>query len=796
MLSGAYKCLQFQAFVKATSSIGFIAAAGMVGARAVAGAVVGLEFALAYCFLFRQHERIARFTGVAFMVAITVMAIPIVARGESCQCMWRWVPLYVDTVGGLLARNALLVFSVIVITSSFGSPSSPRLRRATIHARMCLVGLLLVALTQSLRGPELPEPLFTSVPPPLSVSYPDVRNESGSAPSAASAGVVRTESAATDAIGILGAGGRDALAGCVVSPEGAPIPGAVVHCSGNEATPQPLSCVTDGLGQFFFVVPDTGVYSLRASAKGRVDGYVTRAVPHDSYVIVLGLPATITGTVADATGVVVPGVRLVCTDARDNMREVAKGLTDASGHYCFAGLPAGCYQIAGFSSAYRSASLILTVGWGEQRVANITMETGTTLRGRVVDSTSGRPIAACTVSVGASFSGKTAQSNEHGEFLLCGLPARGVSILCARADGYAEWTASVRLVEAPPDLEVRLEQGATIEGRVMSEGVGVANARVVLKWTRTVSGAVLSRKIEVRSSPGGDFSFSGLSPSVVWSLWSASNGMVACAKAAEELGAGSHRVDLVMHPGARVLGQVVGKDDRGVPASVSIGSEEWGVEQSLDCSASGKFLSDAIPIGTYQVRARYKHAEAAQSVIVAKEEDVVVSMRLDGSGTISGRLLRSDGSSAGSCVVIATRDGVRTVSNGLEGGFVLCDLASGEYTLEAWDTSSDRGVEFGARMDSVLSGASNVTLRLPEVQTLRGRVLRGGVSITGARICGVTTADRMQATAVVTADEHGRFELLLPVGLNYHVRIEIGERSFVYGPLTLPLAATVFELPP
>src|ERR1035441_9743146 len=85
--------------------------------------------------------------------------------------------------------------------------------------------------------------------------------------------------------------------------------------------------------------------------------------------------ASITGTVRDATGAVLPNAQVVVTDVATGV--TLKTATNASGDYLVAGLPAATYNLkvaaSGFK-AFEATGIVLPVG--EKARVDATLEVG------------------------------------------------------------------------------------------------------------------------------------------------------------------------------------------------------------------------------------------------------------------------------------------------------------------------------------------------------------------------------------------------------------------------------------
>ena len=77
---------------------------------------------------------------------------------------------------------------------------------------------------------------------------------------------------------------------------------------------------------------------------------------------------TISGTIADESGGVLPGVTVIVTNAGGAVRS---GVTDSSGRYDISSLPAGRYTVSGALPGFTSDTTSVSVGGGSTATANL-----------------------------------------------------------------------------------------------------------------------------------------------------------------------------------------------------------------------------------------------------------------------------------------------------------------------------------------------------------------------------------------------------------------------------------------
>lgn len=97
--------------------------------------------------------------------------------------------------------------------------------------------------------------------------------------------------------------------------------------------------------------------------------------------------ATISGTIKDQTGAVLPGVDVVVENANTGVRRA--GVTDGSGHFTMTGLPPGTYQTRASLEGFGAAVQAITLAVAEEAGLNLTLRLiGTTESVTVVGGSS------------------------------------------------------------------------------------------------------------------------------------------------------------------------------------------------------------------------------------------------------------------------------------------------------------------------------------------------------------------------------------------------------------------------
>ncbi|HEY8145317.1 MAG TPA: carboxypeptidase regulatory-like domain-containing protein, partial [Kofleriaceae bacterium] len=326
----------------------------------------------------------------------------------------------------------------------------------------------------------------------------DIEVPSGDLKLIAEAGDVRGQTVLTgvvpghepaDVIIRLAAGAS--LAGVVVDTAGAAASGAEVRLTvvGGDGPVGERTATSDGSGAFRFEHLAPGTATLEARGDGGVSPPLAVKLPDGSdrtgVRLVLAAAASIKGRVVDGKGTPVAGATVMATPAKSKIKP-PRIVSGADGGFVLEGLAAGTKHVVqarqeGFANAF--ARNIVPPAEGVELV----MQAAGGIRG-VVKGAGGAPVSSFQVQVerfveadGMVRPGRaTARgSAKDGRFEL-DLVEPGQYDLVVTADGFAPFRPP--RVAVPPEgwaeIEVELSAGARVTGRVLSEGLPVAGARI------------------------------------------------------------------------------------------------------------------------------------------------------------------------------------------------------------------------------------------------------------------------------------------------------------------------------
>jgi protocatechuate 3,4-dioxygenase beta subunit len=611
--------------------------------------------------------------------------------------------------------------------------------------------------------------------------------------------------------------------GRVVDSAGQPIAGAEIR----------LSPVERGGGRFMFQLagvsrekPDTttgadgsfrlagleaGEYALTVSREGYAPKRVPSATvaekgPNDWPEIVLAAGVPIAGVVRSSKGDAIVGAEVFAFSEGTSRNS----RTD----------PEGKFRLEGFGTERRVMLNVMAEGYSalQKQITPspeevvLVLTTSGTIRGRVEDAATNRPVTDFTASyadargqlagavrvvMGLGEREKSFQSPD-GSFELADVPPGKWGVRVS-SPGYRPAEVSgieIAEGETKEGVVVALKKGAVISGRVLDprRGTGVPNASV--SWTEgsDASGMGAGMAVLARLDAGGGtaattdadgrFRFDGL-PSGKITLSAEHPDFVEVSKQIELDDETS--VDLTLGLGGSISGTVVGKDGRtGIPGADVLLRDQGGSftmgDDSARADASGNFSFEHLKAGRYGVSARSNAGASAWKDVVLGE-----SQRLDGvllemaagatiRGTVSGL---PAGKVGGIRVFASTKDYQDSVSTGDDGRFTLRDVPSGVVRLTA--STPFPAMRSTSKNVDVPEGATEVPAEIvfEGNSRLAGRVTRGDKPLTGAFVS--ATPDPPSATAGRASDqtdEDGRYSIEGLTDGNYQVRVSGQSSSY------------------
>ncbi len=571
-------------------------------------------------------------------------------------------------------------------------------------------------------------------------------------------------------------------------PEGGPFRSMMIQIGGMSREKPDATSAADG--SFRVAGLEPGEYAVSVSREGyaakRVPSVAVQAEgPNDWPPIVLAPGAPVAGTVRGSKGELVVGAQVSAFGDGIGAQQAS---TDTEGRFRLEGFGADrAIMLNVRAEGY--APLQRNVTPPSEDLA-LTLKTTGTIRGRVEDATTNRPITDFTASYreprSSPFGGmrvvvagpgmKSFQSPD-GSFELTDVPPGRWSV-SASSPGYRPTEVTgveVAEGETKEGVVLTLKKGSVVTGRVLDpqRGTGVPNASVSWRGPDGGSsgpGAALMAQFEGGDSSqatdaDGRFRFEGL-PAGKITLTAEHPDYLEVSRQVDA--EDEETVDLTLSAGGSIAGAVVGKDGRTPVPGAEVSLDELGSTMALGsdtarADGSGNFLFEHLKAGRYRVTGRSNAGTSAPKEVVLAE-----SQRLDGvflqmaigatlKGVVSGLPAERLG---GVRVYVWARDYQDGTSTGDDGRFTLRDVPAGVLQVSASTAfPTSRSV---SKSVEVPEGAGEVPVEIvfEGSSRLAGRVTRGERPLSGLSVSANPDPPAAGATrSWARTDENGQYAI-------------------------------------
>lgn len=560
------------------------------------------------------------------------------------------------------------------------------------------------------------------------------------------------------------------VTGRLVDPAGRPVAGAALSLvalregamEGMMQSPledEPLRAASDAAGRFRLAPAAPGRFFLHLihpdlALTGRPTVEVTDARQVEMGEVRLAPAAAIEGLVLDSRGAPLPGasVSLAFTDHRVRREPTFSG---PDGRFRFGGLAPGRFDLHVYFQGHR-AQEIPGVEAPTAEPLRVTLRPARSLTGRVVDR-EGRPIPGVIVSAAetrelqmadesqtGSSSRSAGETDSEGRFVTRDLEP-GTFHLTFQAAGFRPEVVrglTIREEEDPAPLEVVLERGAVLSGRVAdSRGRPAAGLRIFVLSLERADPLLPSDSWE-ETDAEGRYRIAGLATGRNRIGVQDGSDMRRLLERTVTLGSGDQRLDLELPAGHRISGRVVNEQGEPVPGTrlmlVLVGQPPL----RADSGPEGGFRFTDVPEGTWRLTGSARgQAPLSEEVRVAGGDLDDLVLRLSPAATITGRLLGLTEAERGQVQISAgpapTREGgVAPLqiagSADAAGAYRIPDVGPGTWNVQAFLPSgrSARGVV----QVSAAGEEATLDLEIPRGITLSGRVLLDGRPLSGAQV--------------------------------------------------------------
>jgi protocatechuate 3,4-dioxygenase beta subunit/5-hydroxyisourate hydrolase-like protein (transthyretin family) len=493
------------------------------------------------------------------------------------------------------------------------------------------------------------------------------------------------------------------VSGRTVSKDGKGIAGADVTLT--EITPMSFGgmsrmrpgnwkrTVTDADGAFSFAAVSPGAIEVRAEAPryqaAELQGIEAKAGQELAGLELLLPPAaSVEGRVLSPDGRPVPGAEVTVVQSDSVTGFGFSGLyaqTDGDGRYNLEGVPPGPRTLEARANGYRRAVRDLEVTAGAANTADLTLERGFEVSGRVIDE-AGNPVASAQLTMIAGsdfFSGALSNlSGADGSFHFAGVQ-EGTFRLMARKAGYAANSQGDTVTVAGASVngvEVKLTAGGTISGRLSGlEFSQLSRVRITANGFRP--GQVdPDGAYTIPNMPPGEWQVEATVPDT--SLHAEGHvtlepGMVE-AKLDLQFGKGFTLTGIVLRNGAPLAGAGLRLERTGTVSTYQAASDH-----------QGAFRFGGLDAGNYQLTVNTATgAQHKEPVEISGDREVQIDLK---SASLTGRVIDAADSSpvTGAEVTLEAVDDREsrfhemTTNTDSRGAFRVAEVADGTWKLRA-----------------------------------------------------------------------------------------------------------------
>ncbi len=458
--------------------------------------------------------------------------------------------------------------------------------------------------------------------------------------------------------------------------------------------------------------------------------------------------STVTGTVEDKSGTLVPGAAVTITDGGG--KEYGPATTDQNGKWTIPSVPDGEYTVTvefPNGSKTEQPGVQIPGDGGGADVGTIVKPVSIELSGTVKDYKSA-PVQGATVTVTNDATFKTygpAATDEQGEWAIKDVPAGSYTIKVKLPNGGETLTLKIKVTEegkvtdrednALDNLNVQ-QPAPTISFTTQPKNASVLSGKscTFTALAQASNGAAVSYEWHIQAARGDDEILTGNGSSVTvtkTSLGTAAEDTytVWCVAKAEDLAdCRSGEVTLTVRRTGTITGTV--QDETGAPvkdAEVTVKDEAGQSAGSAATDENGKWTIPDVPDGEYTVTVEFPNGSTVEkpNVTVPGADGGTVdigTLQKPAAAAIAGTVADHKGNPlAGATVELAkagSASAYKTAAAGQSGAWSIADVPQGSYTLTASAAGSTDHATGTVTVDAQGKVTGDTALKMP-APTLR-----------------------------------------------------------------------------
>lgn len=422
----------------------------------------------------------------------------------------------------------------------------------------------------------------------------------------------------------------------------------------------------------------------------------------------------------------------------------------ADGTFALSAVPTGTATVTAFSSDRHLSSAAVTVTAPAKNVT-ITMPRGARIEGRILDRATQQPVTDFSVSLparggpGAGLGPGPASQQVHsddGSYAIDNV-SPGVAQIGVRAAGYVAGSRSDITAEdgkTVSGIDVQLDRGASVTGRVSSAGAAVAGVQVQLTASRMpMAGATTT-------DADGSYTLDGVAEGDRVVQFQKS-GFIVLRKPLTVTAGKDLQLDVELDQGRELRGRVIDRAGNGIPGgNVSVNGSYASPNSNVSAESDGSFVIQGLPDGRYNLTARKDGYVSGVASDVDVPQTQPLTFTLDSGATITGRVMGLGPDDLAQVTVSAYVGSTRNQADvDATGNFTLHGFPDGRVRVDAMlITPSVRRVASPKTIDVQNGTAPPVELSFDQGITVSGHVTHAGAAVALGNITFVPTPQAIQ----------------------------------------------------
>jgi hypothetical protein len=451
------------------------------------------------------------------------------------------------------------------------------------------------------------------------------------------------------------------------------------------------------------------------------------------------------------------------TPVADAMVETPTGVmprnteTAADGTFKLAGIAAGPVVLTAHSSDGNLSSPPVNVTAPAKNVT-ITIPLGARIEGRVLDRATQQPVTDFSVGLpprgqrmfaASPRADKTIHADD-GTYAIDNVPPGAVELV-VRAAGYVSGSRGDITAEdgkTVSGIDIQLDRGATISGRVTAGGSPVAGAEVrpaSQRGPQMMSQQISAGAAGVTTDGDGLYKLDGIAEGDRL-IEFRKQGFVTAQKPVEVKAGKDVHLDVELDPGHELRGRVVDRSGRGIAGaylSASAAGERRGGPMIVT-DGDGMFVLAGLTDGKYQVTARKEGMVSSDATDVDLPQTHPLTLTLDAGATINGRVSGLPAEQLPQVMVSASGGTSRNQTTAdASGNFTLTGMPDGQVRVDAMLNAAGQRRMAPPKTIVIENGtAPTVEINFEEGINVSGRVTKGGAPVSSGSISFIPTGGR------------------------------------------------------